>query len=396
MNGDWQCEIAQQSSFKESQIAKYHEEVNRPSVIIIGAGIVGCTIAYDLAKAGARVQVLETRGPGQGATRASAGILAPFIEGHGSELLRTLGKRSLDLFDAFIATLRADGGDVIYQRDGTFELAFSDADYTRLQDLARLLADQGVDARWVDPSAFADVEPLASPHAKGALLIPSHGYVGVTSLTLAAMEAARKLHARFRTETGAIRIASMPNRRIGVQTARATWEADRVVLAAGSWSSNIEVAGADRIPVKPIRGQLLQLQGAEGAIKHVMWGPDGYLVPWPDGSVLVGSTVEDVGFNEDHTEEAVEKLRAAASAMVPSLASAEMTSVRTGLRPKGPDDVPIIGHSRAVPGLIYATAHYRNGVLFAPLTVQLVNELVFDREADPALRDLDPARVGKL
>jgi len=112
--------------------------------------------------------------------------------------------------------------------------------------------------------------------------------------------------------------------------------------------------------------------------------------------VLVGSTVEDVGFDERHTVEAVAKLRAAAAALVPSLANAQMSSVRTGLRPKGPDDLPILGRSKAVPGLIYATAHYRNGVMFAPLTVQLVADLVFDRPADPALHDLDPARVGRL
>lgn len=370
--------------------------MNRPSVIVIGAGIVGCTIAYELVKAGARVQVLETRTPGQGATRASAGILAPFIEGHGSELLRELGNRSLDMYDEFMARIREDGGDVVYQRNGTFELAFSAEDFSRLQQLKALLTERGVDAQWVDPSAFAEIEPLASPDAKGGLLIPTHGFVGVTSLTLTAMEAAKKLHARFRTETGAITISPLPNARIGVRTARATWEADRVVLAAGSWSSAITVEGAEAVPVKPIRGQLIQLQATAGAINRVVWGPDGYLVPWPDGSVLVGSTVEDVGFDESPTDEAVEKLKTVASTLVPSLASAEISSVRTGLRPKGPDDVPILGRSRAVHGLIYATAHYRNGVLFAPLTTKLVTDLVFDRDDDPALRDLDPARVGKL
>lgn len=370
--------------------------MNRPSVIIIGAGVVGCTIAYELVKAGARVQVLETRAPGQGATRASAGILAPFIEGHGSALLRDLGTRSLDMYDAFLARLREDGGDVVYQRNGTFELAFSDDDVERLRGLSALLTERGIESRWIEPSAFPEVEPLASPHARGGLLIPTHGFVGVTSLTLAAMEAAKKLHARFRVETGAVNIAPLPNARIGVQTARATWEADRVVLAAGSWSTNVTVQGAAPIPVKPIRGQLLQLQGTPGAMSRVVWGPDGYLVPWPDGSVLVGSTVEDVGFDESHTPEAVEKLKAAAVAMVPGLAGAALMDVRTGLRPKGPDDIPILGRSRAVPGLIYATAHYRNGILFAPLTVQLVRELVFESAEDPALRDLDPARVGNL
>jgi len=370
--------------------------VNRPSVIVVGAGVVGCTVAYELAKAGARVQVLETRAPGQGATRASAGILAPFIEGHGSPLLRELGKRSLDLYDGFMARLREDGAEVVYQRTGTFELAFSDEDATRLHAVAAALIEQGIASAWVDPSSFADVEPLASPAATGALLIPAHGFVGVTALTLAAVEASKKYHARFRTETGAIRIFRLPNSRIGVQTSRATWEADRVVLAAGSWSSSITVEGADPVSVKPIRGQLIQMRGTAGAIRRVLWGPEGYLVPWPDGSVLVGSTVEDVGYDESHTAEAVDKLRAAAAMLVPSLADADVSDIRTGLRPKGPDDVPIIGRSRVVPGLIYCTAHYRNGVLFAPLTAQLVSDLVFERPADPALTPLDPARAGNL
>jgi glycine oxidase len=371
--------------------------VNGPSVIVVGAGIVGCTVAYELAKTGARVQVIEIRTPGQGATRASAGILAPYIEGHGSDVLRSLGRRSLDLYDAFMKRLADDSGrEVFYQRNGTFELAFSDADVERLSDLARTLTDEGIEARWVTPSRFEDLEPLASPNARGALLIPTHGFVGVTSLTLAAATAAEKLGASFSVATGAIRIHSLAGNRVGVQTSSTTLEADRVVLAAGSWSSAITVEGADPVPVKPVRGQLIQLETTPGAIRRVMWGPDGYLVPWPDGSVLVGSTVEDVGFDEGHTPEAVEQLRAAAVALVPSLAAAEMTAVRTGLRPKGPDDVPILGASKAVPGLVYATAHYRNGVLFTPLTVQLVCDVVFDRPADPALSSLDPARAGKL
>ena len=367
-----------------------------PAVLVIGAGIVGCTVAYELAKSGASVQVLETRAPGQGATRASAGILAPYIEGH-ADIFRDLGARSIELYDAFIERLRADSGhELVYQRNGTFELAFSNDDVERLTALSAVLAKQGVEARWVKRAAFDDFEPHASKHAHGALLIPIHGFVGVTALTLAAAAAAQRAGATFTTEIGAIRIYPLPASRVGVQTSSSTWEADRVVLAAGSWSSQITVQDADPVPVRPIRGQLIQLQAQAGAIRRVLWGPNGYLVPWPDGSILVGSTIEDVGFDESHTEEAVRQLRAAAVELAPMLDGAPMTSVRTGLRPRGPDDLPLLGVSRAVPGLIYATAHYRNGVMFAPLTVQLVSGLVFDRGADPALRDLDPARHGKL
>ena len=368
-----------------------------PSVIVVGAGIVGCTVAYELARSGASVHVIETRAPGQGATRASAGILAPDIEGHGSTLLRLLGRRSIAMYDDFIAQLRAAGGqEIVYQRNGTFELAFSDDDVHRLEELAAALKHDRIESRWLAPGEFDAIEPHAAKSARGALLIPIHGFVGVTALTHAAAAAAQNYGATIASGTGAIRIFAAPGGRTGVEAMNAKWEADRVVLAAGSWSSMITVQDADQVPVKPIRGQLIQLKFEPGAIRRVIWGPDGYLVPWPDGSVLVGSTVEDVGFDEQHTDEAVAKLRAAAASLVPSLARAELTGIRTGLRPKGPDDLPMIGSSKVVPGLIYATAHYRNGVMFAPLTIKLVGDLVFDRPADPALGDLDPARVGRF
>lgn len=367
-----------------------------PVVLVIGAGIVGCSVAYELSRAGSRVQVLETRTPGQGATRASAGILAPYIEGH-EDIFRDLGARSLEMYDGFIARLRDDSGhEIPYQRNGTFELAFSDADVARLNGLAAALWKQGVEARWITPGGFDEFEPLASKSAQGGLLVPIHGFVGVTSLTLAAAAAAEKFGAVFKTEIGAVRIYPLPGNRVGVQSSAAMWTADRVVLAAGSWSQQITVQDADTVPVKPIRGQLIQLQADPGAIRRVLWGPNGYLVPWPDGTVLVGSTVEDVGFDERHTDDAVRSLREAAAQLAPSLSSAPMTSVRTGLRPRGPDDLPMLGRSQAVPGLVYATAHYRNGVMFTPLTVELVRDLVLDRADDPALRDLDPARHGKL
>ncbi len=308
-----------------------------------------------------------------------------------------LGRRSIARYDDFIARLRTDSGHaIVYQRNGTFDLAFSGADVDRLGELAKSLERDGIDARWVMPAAFDDYEPLASKRAHGALFIPNHGFVGVTSLTLAAAAAAQRCGAAFLTDVGAVRIFAMPNGRVGVQASNHMWDADRVVLSAGSWSSMITVQDADRVPVRPIRGQLIQLQTDPGLIHRVIWGPDGYLVPWPDGSVLVGSTVEDVGFDERHTDEAVAKLKAAAVSLVPSLANAEISSVRTGLRPKGPDDLPILGRSTVVPGLIYATAHYRNGVMFAPLTVQLVSDLVFDRPSDPALNDLAPQRLSGI
>src|SRR4030095_14628839 len=138
------------------------------------------------------------------------------------------------------------------------------------------------------------VEPHAAKNARGALLIPIHGFVGVTALTQAAAAAAQKYGATLVSGTGAIRIVAMPDGRPVVEAANVKWEADRVVLAAGRWASMITGAGAEQGSVKPIRGHLIQLQSDPGTLSRVIWGPDGYLVPWPDGTVLVGSTVEDV------------------------------------------------------------------------------------------------------
>jgi glycine oxidase len=364
-------------------------------VIVIGAGIVGAAVGYELAASGVRVQVIDARQPGQGATRASAGVLAPYIEGHEATPLRELGQRSLDLYDEFVARVRSDSErHIFYQREGTLEVALTSDEADHLSAAAAALWKQGVEARWIPPLEFANHEPALSSSALGALLIPEHGFVGVSALTRALVAAAERYGARVTVETGAIRIHRLPAGRVGVQTSEAPWEADRVILAAGSWSSQIEVEDVAAIPVRPIRGQLVEFKAPAGALRHVIWGRAGYLVPWPDGTVLVGATVEDVGFDERTTDDAIRGLREMAATLVPSLADARMTNARAGLRPRGPDDLPLIGRSADVPGLIYAAGHYRNGVLLAPLTAQLVKQLVFDQVDDPAFESVSPARVG--
>ena len=237
------------------------------SVIVVGAGIVGCTVAYELAKSGARVQVIETRAPGQGATRASAGILAPYIEGHeldaaadrSAAAASTCTTPSSRAFAPTAATTSSISATAPSSWRSPMPMSIASA------SLSAAFGSEGIEARWVPPAGFDDYEPLASTAARGALLIPTHGFVGVTSLTLAAAAAAEKLGARFTAETGAIRIlrharraasASQASSQRGTPTA-SCWP-------PGSWSSQITVEGADPVPVKPIRGQLIQLQADAG------------------------------------------------------------------------------------------------------------------------------------
>jgi glycine oxidase len=247
----------------------------------------------------------------------------------------------------------------------------------------------------VPAAVIPDLEPNVTPHAVGGLFIPIHGYVGATGLTQAAVGAAVRHGATLVAGAGAMEIQREQGGGVTVLAGARSWTADVVVMAAGSWSSRVHVDGADPFPVKPIRGQLLQLASAPGLLKRPIWGDDVYLVPWPDGSVLVGATVEDVGFDESLTEDARRTLLKTAIELVPALKQAELVDARAGLRPKAPEELPLVGRSRVVPGLIYATGHYRNGVLLTPLTADLVRRLALDPRA--GTRDaLEPSRWGTL
>ncbi len=371
--------------------------MTRPDVIVVGAGVIGCAVAHALASDGHAVRVLDARQPGQGATQASAGVLAPYIEGHDSGTLCQLGRRSLDLFDRFVARLADEAGvPVFYERSGTVEIALSDEEAARLQRTSTALSRANIDARWLHQAALARQEPGATPRARGGLHVPLHGFVAATQLTAALETAATGRGARFESGAQVSAISPSAAARVAVTTAKEVIESEWVVLASGSWSGRIRIAGVAELPVKPIRGQLLQLASPAQRLRHIVWGSECYIVPWPDGVVLVGATVEDVGFDERATVDGVRGLIEAALMLAPALEDAQFAGVRVGLRPAAPDALPIVGPSSIVPGLIYATAHYRNGVLLAPLTAELVRSIVREAAADPALQALAPSRFGLL
>jgi glycine oxidase len=367
-----------------------------PEVIIVGAGVIGCACAHALARAGARVSVFDARQVGRGASQASAGVLAPYIEGHESSALRDLGRRSLDLYDTFVQEVMAASGLVLqYTRSGTLEVALSGAQAADLQTTGQVLRGQGIDARWFDGDALRESEPLVAPQAAGALFIGIHGFVGVPDFTDALAASAMKAGARFAVEARVVSIRPAGDGRTIVETENGPSTADAVVLAAGSWAGQIPIEGVSPATVVPVRGQLLHLAWPTAQpLRHVVWGPSCYLVPWLNGRVLVGATVENVGFEERATASGVRGLLEAACELVPQLDGASFAEVRVGLRPASPDSLPIVGRSSHLPGLIYATAHYRNGVLLAPLTAALVKDLVLESKDDPALHVMSPRRFG--
>jgi glycine oxidase len=348
-------------------------------VAVIGAGIIGCAIAHELAARGVSVEVMDPRGAAGGATHASAGMLAPFIEGHFGPLL-TLCTESLSMYDRFIERVTADAQVTLeYERGGTLQVAHDDAHAEALASLATRLAEAGTACTLLDAVATRGAEPALAATVRAGLVIPTHGYVRAAALTHALATAATRLGATFVTD--AVRdVGSRPGG-VVVRTADRTAEFDAVVLAAGSWTSALSAGeAAEGGPVvRPIRGQLLQLR---------------YLVPWRDGTVLFGATVEDVGFDEHATVGGVTQLLRSLGRLLAEPAAARFEAVQVGLRPLTRDELPIIGASSTRSGVFYATGHYRNGILLAPFTAHAVADLVVDGRRSPLLDLVRPSREG--
>ena len=356
-------------------------------VIVIGAGIIGCSVSRELARRGCRVRMFEARTIGAGATQASAGILAPYIEAHDRGLLFDLGLRSLALYDAFVGEVSEESGlTVEYRRCGTLEVAMDAAAAARLQEAAQ--HDSAL--QWLDPSAARGREAALGATIEGAALASVHGYVAVPQLMDALAWAALRHGVQIEA---AHRVTGLrgDSRSVTINTDDGTtWAADQVVIAAGSWAGQLECTEEAIAAVRPVRGQLLRLHWRGAPLRHIVWGPDCYVVPWENNTVLVGATVEDVGFDERTTAAGVRDLLDAVCELLPEAWRATFIEARVGLRPATPDGLPFIGPSAQSDRIVYATGHYRNGILLAPLTAQIVADLIVEGKLDPDLDRLRP------
>jgi len=320
-------------------------------------------------------------------------MLVPYAEAHGNPPLLELGTRSLAMFDDYVSRVVADTGRAVeYARTGSLEVALDEKDLERLGTAQRIIASAGVPVELLDAHALRNSEPQVTPAALGALWTGPHGFVGVDSLMQALVERARFAGARFESPIEAVSLESLSDR-VEIRTHDGQYTADAAVLATGSWSQRVRVKHVAALPVRPVRGQLLRLHWTTGKLPaRIVWSSGCYTVPWSNGAMLVGATLEEVGFDESATVEGVSALTAAVGALLPRARDARLEGVRVGLRPILPDALPAIGPIARAPRVVVATGHYRNGVLLAPLTAELVTRHLLDGAVDPAFRVISPDR----
>lgn len=333
-------------------------------VMVVGGGIVGAAIAFELAKGGAAVQLVE-RGPALGAeaTGASAGMLGAFIEDHAGAAADA-GRESRALWADFAARVSAAAGtDVRVDDCGSVRVAFDEPTLARASARA---AAEPADIELLDAVSLAVLVPGVSPRALGGVFFRGDGVVDPPAVARALSLAIERAGGVVRPHARVVRVVERGGRAAGVELDGGSFlPADRVLVAAGAWTGALHPA----LPrTEPVRGQLLELVGPP--LPRVVFGPGCYLSPRADGRLLVGSTMERVGFDRRVTVEGAARLLTEAVALLPSLAPYELRAVRAGLRPFVEASAePVVG-ATALPGLLVATGHGRNGVLLAPLAAR--------------------------
>jgi len=369
-----------------------------PDVVIIGAGVIGLGIAWRLAQRGAAVTVFDRGAAGAGASHAAAGMLAACAEAEpGEEALVTLGRVSQSLWPAFAAELESTTGLAVdLRREGTLVLARTADDQARLRHQLEFQQRLGLPLRWMTPAEARQREPHLGPIA-GAVFSPEDHQVDNRKLGATLHAAAQSAGAVVRERAAVDEVLVTHDHVTGVRLADGTSvTAAVVVTAAGAWSRAIGGIPAPlRPPVRPVKGQMLALRmdAAAPLLSHVVWAPNVYLVPRRDGRLIVGGTVEEKGFDTALTAGGVLSLIEAAWRVLPAIEELAIDEMWVGHRPGSRDDAPILGPA-AIEGLVYATGHYRNGILLTPVTADAIARFVLDNEIDPAIQPFDIGRFA--
>ena len=353
-------------------------------VIVVGGGIIGLATARAAALRGLSVAVFSVERAGA-ASRASSGLLVPHYSGEGAtDAVARFMAAARDEYPSYVAAVEEESGaHVPLSTIGAIEVAGSP------DGLAALWAAAPVDGERLLSTDVSALEPSLAPFA-GGVLYPKDGAVDNVRLT-AALASIVQSHARVRVigeAAGRLELGRGDPAVIGESGSRVAGR--RVVLAAGAWIGGI--TGVPRnVPVRPLRGQICTLAGAP--LRHVVLGPDVYMVSRGSDRTIVGSTMEDVGFDARTTEDAIATLRTGAGTACPPLADHPPLEAWAGLRPASPDLLPIIGPDPDHPELLYACGHSRNGILLAPITGSVLGAMVADERPD---WDLSPFAIGRF
>jgi glycine oxidase len=363
-------------------------------VIIAGGGIIGASIALRLARSGLKVTLVERGRIGCEASRAAAGMLAPQTEAVGTGHFLDLCLRSRSLYRDFAAQLTEMSGiNVEYRDEGVIFVALEEEDRKRAEEWASWQPTAGLALESLTPLSLGSLEPAVTGSATGAVFIPGDHQVENRKLMDAFAVALPQAGVEVIEGSEVTRVITDGKGATGVACGVRRLEAGAVVVAAGSWSSRLLEPLGLNAKIIPARGQMVALKCERALISRVLHSSKCYVVPRADGRVLIGATVEYVGFQKGVSADDIARLLANAVEIVPALARCRVVEAWSGLRPDTIDHLPILGPS-GVERLLLATGHFRNGILLAPVTAELISEVILSGRVTQELREFGLDRFG--
>lgn len=349
-------------------------------VIIVGAGIIGLSLAIELRKSGASVLVVERGEPGREASHAAGGMLVD-CSAEIPEPLQELAIASAKMYPEFAHELEVESGMKVDLRDAG-SLVFPPPEHVHERP--------GFTVSSLLPAPLPELEPALADPKRPAFYLKERS-VDPRALTAAAIKAAKNRGVEFSSGDPATKVNVAHGHACGITTTKTSFAAAKVVNCAGAWSGQI---GHFALPTRPVKGQMLCLvMPSRTTITHVIRFPEVYLIPRSDGRLLVGATVEEAGFDKRTDRATMQRFHQAALALVPKLADAKILEDWAGLRPGTPDALPILGATET-PGYFVATGHFRDGILLAPITAQIMANVITSRAAGYDVKPFDPCRFG--
>jgi glycine oxidase len=363
-------------------------------VLIIGGGIIGLSIARELHKKGIKnITMLERGEVGKEASFAAAGMLAPNAETEKTDDFFHFCDDSNKIYPNFAAELYDETGvDIELDKSGTLYLALTENDSAEILKRFKWQKKAGLAVEHLSARETTQIEPFISPDVRESLFFPNDWQVENRQLLYALQKYAQLNTIKIRENTEIKNLLVENGKIIGAETDMEKFFAETTVIATGAWTSLIKTSGLMLPTVKPIRGQMISFQTAKRLFEKVIYTTRGYLVPRRDGRILIGATVEDAGFDKSFTENGEAFLRENALEIAPSLANLEVSEKWTGLRPFALDGLPIIGSFPPVENFYLATAHYRNGILLAPLTAIIIADKIAANIESEYLKVFNPHR----
>src|SRR6266852_3981013 len=359
--------------------------------VVAGGGLIGASIAFELAAEGLSVAVFDAQHPGREASWASAGMISPAPESSEMASLLPISIASVRLYPAFIERVEELSGKTVgYRKDGALDLLLDETGQAEMDEIMAMHHGAGLRAEALSGPEAREIEPAITSDLRGAVHRPDEASLDNRLLTKATLEAARRKGVEIFAGNGAEALWTDGHACKGLQLQNGRVEARWTVIAAGCFSARIEGVAA-YAPVTPAKGQMMALRCSSVNLKKDLWSGHMYLVPRHDGRIIAGSTVEYEGFDRSVTVAGMKKILSGAISLVPALESARIEETWAGLRPDTPDHLPILGPTD-LDGLVIATGHFRSGILLTPITARLIREWVTTRKVSTDWAPFSPMR----